>query len=528
MPRKDEYKPLLLTTTVRSPERYKLLLNILLKYNGVVLTNEIIDKVIFDMVANKLYMPIYALREQKLKIQLLNEDEPFSDVETKEIIDNSPQKHKEAGFDYGWASRFDTFFKFAMELGFIYYEMHKPIEFSETGLKLVKSIEPAFAHLEKQVFLNAFVKYQRVNPFRRIKNTNKPLILLLQTISEIKRITKDANAFISRLEIALILCWRNDSALSLANKIIEIRNKFGFVPSEDYLYEICVELLDIDMAKAETRFKKNNIFKEMIDEFIRKMRLTSLISIRGGGRFVDFNMLEIEKIKYVLSKYSSSWIKFKSPRNYFDYMKATDTNLISLESKEIINENEKDRLFIKWVNEFALDALKQELLILCNKNAHTKNNILKYISEPTRLEFLTAIALKKAFPDLNVSPNYIIDDEGLPTTFAPGGNADIVCKDEFGNILFEVTLLVGSQQNIREMPSIQRHLEDSVLICPNSFSVFLCPRAHSDTLSYSKWLKDCKNLVISVLEIAEFAKTFGALENAREYANTQFLINFSV
>lgn len=44
MARKNTYKPLLLTTTVRNPERYKILLNVLLTYNGKILTNEIIDK----------------------------------------------------------------------------------------------------------------------------------------------------------------------------------------------------------------------------------------------------------------------------------------------------------------------------------------------------------------------------------------------------------------------------------------------------------------------------------------------------
>ena len=46
MARAKEYKPLLLTTTVRNPQRYKILLNVLLAYNGRILTNEIIDKVI--------------------------------------------------------------------------------------------------------------------------------------------------------------------------------------------------------------------------------------------------------------------------------------------------------------------------------------------------------------------------------------------------------------------------------------------------------------------------------------------------
>ena len=71
MARKKEYKPLLLTTTVRNPRRYKLLLNILYVYNGKILTTNTIDKVVFDLVSHKLYIPVYTR-----SIPRLNNEEP--------------------------------------------------------------------------------------------------------------------------------------------------------------------------------------------------------------------------------------------------------------------------------------------------------------------------------------------------------------------------------------------------------------------------------------------------------------------
>jgi len=38
---------------------------------------------------------------------------------------------------------------------------------------------------EQQAFLNAFVKYQRNGPFRKVLNENAPLILLLKVISKL-------------------------------------------------------------------------------------------------------------------------------------------------------------------------------------------------------------------------------------------------------------------------------------------------------------------------------------------------------
>ena len=114
----------------------------------------------------------------------LSSDSPFSNGDTEKIIENSKQKHKEAGFDRGWPSRFDTWYKFLKELGLVYYSMNEPIEMSEAGLKLVMANQEGYEHLEEQVFLNCFAKYQRNNPFRRISNCNNPLILLLSTIMQ--------------------------------------------------------------------------------------------------------------------------------------------------------------------------------------------------------------------------------------------------------------------------------------------------------------------------------------------------------
>lgn len=47
--------------------------------------------------------------------------------------------------------------------------------------------------------------------------------------------------------------------------------------------------------EQRNRFKINQITGEAVDEFIRKMRITGIVSLRGNGRFIDFNSFEIEK-----------------------------------------------------------------------------------------------------------------------------------------------------------------------------------------------------------------------------------------
>lgn len=319
----------------------------------------------------------------------------------------------------------------------------------------------------------------------------------------------------STKEIPLFLVWKDDNYKKLAEKIVSIRTAYGFTPSDDAIYEICKEILGLT-NEDEKRFKKSNLLKELPDEFIRKMRLTGLISIRGMGRFIDINKTEQSKINYVLTNYSELK-SFSSEKEYFDYMKIIDSNLINIKRNIVFSNYESRKLFLHWVNSFDLDTLISEINILVKTNAKSTNDTLKYISEPLRLEFITALILQKHFKDVLVKPNYSFDDEGVPTSFAQGGTPDIECLDENGDVLFEVTLLTGTTQNIREMPAICRHLQDRKEKQNNSFSVMLAPYIHSDTLEYAQFAKFKDDLDIIPIDIPTFSSTIKNKVSIFEY-----------
>lgn len=274
-------------------------------------------------------------------------------------------------------------------------------------------------------------------------------------------------------------------------------------------------LKEILKTNNEKRFKINNILYESTDDFVRKMKLTGIFSIRGYGRFLDINTNEINKINYILLKYST-YEKYDNEYDYYKYMSKIDNKLINIdEIKESELSNEK--LFEKWVNYFDMPNLCKEIKILANKNQKTNNEILKFINNSLRLEFLTALILKKKFINLQIKPNYKIDDEGMPTSFASGGKADIICIDKFGNTLFEVTLLTGTAQNIREMPAITRHLKDSIREFSNSFAVLICPKVSNDTLTFSKYIKYAENLDILPISIPEFIESINSFSNIQQF-----------
>ena len=227
--RQPEYKPLLFTTTMRNPERLKDFLTVLAEYDSEILTNEIIDKVAKSLIQKGLYQPMKV--SSAIKDKWKNEIE-LSETETKKVFSDNPQSHKEAGFEKGWPSRFDTWFKIAKELGFVWYWQNEEIKFSEGGKMLLDKEKP---ENELMVFANAFAKYQRQNPFRRVLNKNVPLILLIQTIKLLNNDPAYKGAGISRSEIPLLLCWKSDNAESLYREIKKLRKKHAYTPSNEVI-----------------------------------------------------------------------------------------------------------------------------------------------------------------------------------------------------------------------------------------------------------------------------------------------------
>lgn len=488
--RTSEYKPLLFTTTMRNPERLKNFLSVFSEFDGEILTDEVIDKVSKMLIQKGLYHPMKV--SQAIKEKWKNEIE-LSEAETNRAFVDNPQSHKEAGFAKGWPSRFDTWFKLAKELGFVWYWPGEKIAFSESGKMLLDKEKP---ENELMVFANAFAKYQRHNPFRRVSNKNVPLILLIQTIKLLNDDTDFNGAGISRQEIPLLLCWKNDDAQSLYLTIKKLRKKYGFSPSNEVILELCYSLLNA------TKRDDDSILGDYPDDFIRKMRLTGLISLRGGGRFIDINKKEIATINYILKNYVS-YPEFTTEKAFYNYIGATDNNLIATLSvyKAVVRTTKAE--LEKWVNYYGWETIKTEMLNLANKRSST-DAILKIIEQPLRLEFLTSLAILKKLPNVVVKPNFISDDEGLPTSFASGGMPDIECIEKPDTVLLEVTLLTGTQQHIRESFSVHRHLEEYINKGVKTYSVFISPKSFIDTERYFGFIKAKNGLEVRVSDIDKF------------------------
>jgi len=513
------YKPLLFTTTVRNPGRLKGLINILKKFNGHILSNELSEEIMGELIRYGLYRPTRGITseiEKKWGAKKISPSseigiELLSDEEILNLLRTNPQLHKEAGFEKGWPSRFATVFDFAKELGFVYFLIDEPIYFSEIGLKLAESIEIKIENnyilvsddhpeFEQQAFLNALVKSQRNNPFVKVLNENVPLLLLLNVIKKINADPDFNGAGISRLELPLVIFWKDSDADALYKEIKKIRTKYRYAPSPEVIIDICVNGI---MNGKFKKFKPRSIIVEYPDEFIRKMRLTGLISLRGGGRFMDINKNEEKKVEYVLANYSI-YKKFTTEKDYFDYVSTVDENLVSLKAI-VIPVVEQNKLLKKWTDTYTWENIHYEMVNLANKRLST-DGMLKYLPNPVRLEFLTALAVKTKFPDVIVVPNYPTDDEGIPTSTArgTGDTGDIECFEKEKRILLEVTMSEGRTQTMMEVWPISRHLKKFGEPAKNYMCYFIAPSIYADSLRQIRFVKQDEKLTIVPKSILEF------------------------
>lgn len=488
-----EYKPLLYTTTMRNPGRLKFMLYVLNKFEGQILNDELATKICGETIRYGLYRPMKKLLSVQEKWASTSNGEfseyMLNDEEVKLMLRNNPQHHGEAGFSYGWPSRFATIYDLTKELGLAYYWPGEPIVISSLAHHLLKSfdieIEPesgfvtteiSHPEYEQQVFLQAMAKSQRRNPFVRVLNDNIPLILLLETIQKINADPRFNGCGMSRRELPLLIFWKDNNSEALYQRIVELRQEHGYDPSDEVICDICIDEI---MEGSFKEFNSKSIMNDYPDEFIRKMRMTGLLSLRGAGRFIDINKNEIEKVEYILSHYSH-YHHFDDERSYFNYMAELDANLIKITSRQP-SSTASEKLLDNWLSIYNWNIIKKELTNLATKKNST-DNVLKLLAAPTRLEFLTALAIRCRMPEVRVVPNYSCDDEGLPTSTAGGNKGDIECYEQQNGVLVEVTMALGRTQTMMEVWPIERHLTDFQKQ-QKSQCIFVAPSIYADSIS---------------------------------------------
>lgn len=532
-------KPISFDTTIRNPERIPQFISILSKFENQIIDDEVALKLEGEIIRYKIFEPTKEtlgtyVKEYHDKFDFIADDQSKSASNRvllyyNEWVDSNPGEmdiekivyllkntitaHKDKGWNGGWESRIHTQFNFLNELGLVRVIKGKKIKISDNGKLMIKTYENGYPiedkfdeTYEQSAFLNAFSKYQINNPYR--KNTISvnffPLVL-----NVIKYLDEKYNyKGITRQELTFIISWENNDYKTLAELIYQFRQEFKFEASNEVVYEHAMNLMDdstpndilIPATKAFIERKKNDykfdkLIVETPDEVIRKLRLTMLISLRGAGTFIDINSNEKNKIDHILNNYSMN-INFSNEEDYFDYMGTIDEDLnFKQESEESEEEKSiKEKAIEDWAKENNWDFYRDEIKnVFKNGKNGTQNEVLKYIKSTVRLEFLIAVIIKKALPNLKVIANYKADDQGIPFKTAPGGNSKNIGADidvYEGNIhaLLEPTIATSkSFQCEHEITSIRNHLIGSANSDINDekdykewFALFIAPFIHRE------------------------------------------------
>lgn len=575
MQRVRRRKPISFDTTLRNPGRIPQFISVLSGFEGQVIDDKVALELEGEIIRQKIFEPTKAtlgtyMREYNKKFSFVAADQSKEAAARVEeiydqwengapgsvplekiiyLLENTITAHKDRGWKGGWESRIHTQFNFLNELGFVRVVKGEKIVISKNGKLMIHEysnghpIEDNYDEsFEQSAFLNAFSKYQVNNPYRSNTIEVNFFPLVLNVINYLDE--KYQRPGISKQDLPFIITWGNDDYQTLAEYIFQFRDKFGYNTSDELVYEYAMNLLDdstpndtiapatkvfIEQKKRDYKFEK--IISETPDEVIRKLRLTMLISLRGAGRFIDINKNELTKIKHVLATYSSN-IEFDDDvQKYLEYMGEIDNSLMFVsdapESQEA--KDAKEVAIEKWAKEYDWTFLKEEMVNSVEKRP-SSHLILKYVKETARLEFLSAIVIKKALPKLKVVANYKADDQGIPFNTASGGKknqigADIdVFEDNIHAILEPTISKQRSFQVEHELPSIRNH----VLGTANKdveegnnfkewFSLFIASNITRDVGDQVALIKQTNGVEIYPWDIKDFVEYSEGVTTIRDY-----------
>lgn len=561
-------KPISFDTTLRNPSRIPQFISVLSKFEGKTIDDQVALELEGEIIRQKIFIPTKNtlgnyVKYYNDKFSFLAADQSSDaskkvDKYYKEWVDGEPGEieldkivyllkntitaHKDKGWNGGWESRIHTQFNFLNELGLVRVVKGEKVKISSNYVNGYPKGESFDERFEQSAFLNAFAKYQINNPYR--KNTIKvnffPLVL-----NVIKYLDERYNRpGIAKQDLPFIIMWGDNDYETLAEYIYVFRQKFGYNTSNELVYEYAMNLMDsstsnnslVPASKSFILSKKNDykfdkVMGETPDEIIRKLRLTMLISLRGAGRFIDINKNEQEKINHVLTNYSSNVNFCDNVDKYFEFMGAMDKVLffsqVAVETQDA--KDAKERAIEKWAVENDWEFLKNEM-INSVENRPSSHLILKYVKETVRLEFLSAIVIKKALPKLKVIANYKADDQGIPFNTASGGKnnqigADIDVFEDTIHAIMEPTISkTRSFQVEHELPSIRNH----VLTTANKdfkdkngynewFCLFIASNISRDVGDQVALIRQTNNVEIFPWDIVDFVDYSQNVVSIRDY-----------
>ena len=520
-----------INTTVRNPERLQDFLRILSEFEGQVFDRNVQATYQKALVKNKLYKPNET--PEHLKMEYEN-PEPFNDQDTEEIFSliSSPDL------------RGRTSVSRCNQMGLaIALQSQGPVVITDLGRDF---LENDFSK-DENFFFNYFVKWQLPNPLEKGYNDFdiNPFLATLYIINKVNDLEEqrgNKRKGISKNEFALFVITLRDYRRidDVCESIIQFREDSKKAPDKneffkEELYAKAAVVFDVH-TQREIEKKSNNL-QDYADSVIRWFRKTQYIMYRGAKRYVDISPSRLEQAKQLINNLPLSSNHYSDKESYRQYLVNKDLPLLpwegDLETKKriitnlgILIDEKQQEIDIKFpgrrIHNFEttpvfspsvrLDDLRQMEVeyrqhyeVINNELRTLKEsdlkNLSKYIDElhtlgnltknsnrhnaPLCLEWYTSLSLMALDDSLEIKPNIVKADDGLPLFTAGGGLADIECYYESFNLIVEVTLIKNRSQVQNEVLPVSRHYSDMVEKHDDKpcYCLFLAPLIHRDAMN---------------------------------------------
>lgn len=509
-------KPWSISTTVRNPERLRAFLRVLKTLEGKKFDDENQKKFQILLIQERLYKPTGIPQKYKPLFDDLSQKITFEIA--KEIFES--QNYEDP------AMRGRQSANPLNKLGFcVARENYSTISITKLGdLFLSEDYDIS------KVFLKSLLKLQFPNPWSEKFGEKSgfdisPFVAVLHLLNKVDYLTRDEFC----LFVPTLTNYKDVD--KYADKVLNYRK------TKDKKILVDAFMKEFYDVKTLTSEQKNNLI-DYGDNIMRYFRLTKYFRVNKETLRkwkIDFEPSRLREINQLLEVYDGSTTKFETVDKYLSYISdfslpklpwETDINKtkeIVATLKSILKEEysqlkeslktglKKEFESIYSLNVENLSIQKIERLIdkmrffritirqLSEGEALRKNiNELKVITsqfkdktfmheiEPVDFEYLIFKTLKILNDELSLKPNYTIDDEGKPISFAPGNKPDIEGVYTRFNAIFEVTLDVSRNQVYRESMPVMRHLRDfeSKYIEKKSYCLFIAPKIHEDTNNY--------------------------------------------
>jgi hypothetical protein len=437
-----KYKQITFDSAVRNPERYIGILECIKEFEGLVLNDVNLLKIV-----SKLYLK-GIVSSDKITIE---DNTTIKDIQDL-VIEVNGSKKAIGGFPAGYASRFHHYTWLPKELGFVYARYNEPFLFSEIGRMFVDK-ELA----EQEAFSVQAMKYNSKSPFRK-----KSRISYEQFIVATFSRNGDVDEFI---------------------KITE-ENSFNS-PDEAY---------DFLKANGYNVTKFDTVTKTYPDVLRRVLIISGFISIRYiGKRMIELNENKREYVNELLSvDFNLSEEQKKNPKEYFDALNSKNEEYLEIVYKYRDEDRIDGNLYLNKIfsiiDEYNID---EEIIIESINKIGSRSSVIDEfmeIPDPLKLEFYISILIAiKYGKEFAIRPNYKADHIGKPYSHAPGNKGDIEIFSNDIYWLIEVTLIRNKTQQLNhETANVIRHLYsneefDDRLI---KYLSFIAPTIHQDVREF--------------------------------------------